>query len=285
MNIRAKSAMNPRMDVLWQLETWIRLGAFAAALLLLALVELRAPRRRQLVGRLRRWPGNLGLVALDTLLVRLLFPMAAVGAALLAEQRGWGLFNLAALPSWLEILLAMILLDLLIYGQHVLFHRQPWLWRVHRVHHADLEFDVTTGLRFHPVEIALSMAIKVAAVMLLGAAAVAVLIFELLLNAASMWTHSNIRLPGAVDRRLRPLLVTPDMHRIHHSVIPRETHSNFGFSLACWDRLFGTYRDRPDSGHAGMTIGVPEYRSGAELGLARMLSMPFRPPTHRGDEE
>ncbi len=272
------------MDFPWQLEPWIRFGAFAAALVVLGLLELLAPRRRQSVARLLRWPGNLGLVALDTLLVRLLFPVAAVGAALFAEQRGWGLFNLTAWPAWLEVILALILLDLLIYGQHVLFHRLPWLWRVHRVHHADLEFDVTTGLRFHPVEILLSMAIKIAAVMLLGAAAVAVLLFELVLNATAMWSHSNIRLVGGLDPLLRPLLVTPDMHRVHHSVIPRETHSNFGFNLACWDRLFGTYRERPEAGHERMTIGLPDTPPGAPLRLTGMLLMPFRQPIKSGDE-
>ena len=277
--------MNLRMVFSWQFEPWIRLGAFTSVLLALVLFEQLVPRRRQVVGRFRRWPGNLGLLALDTLLVRLLFPIAAVGAALLSEQRGWGLFNLTAMPPWMEVVLAVILLDLLIYSQHVLFHRVPWLWRVHRVHHADLEFDVTTGLRFHPVEILLSMAIKVAAVTLLGAAAVAVLIFEVLLNATSMWSHSNIRLPGGIDRLLRLLLVTPDMHRTHHSVIPRETHSNFGFNLACWDRLFGTYRERPEAGHEGMTIGIPEYGSSADLRLIRMLLMPFRQPTNLGDEQ
>lgn len=273
------------MDFPSQMEPWIRFGAFSAVLLLLGLLEFLIPRRRRSLGRLRRWPGNLGLVALDTLLVRLSFPVAAVGAALLAEERNWGLFNLVGLPSWLEILLAVILLDLLIYGQHVLFHRLPWLWRVHRVHHADHEFDVTTGLRFHPVEILLSMAIKMAAVTLLGAAALAVLIFEVLLNATSMWSHSNIRLPERIDRLLRPVLVTPDMHRTHHSVIPRETHSNFGFNLACWDRLFGTYREAPEAGHEGMTIGIPGFRSGAELRLTGMLLMPLRQPANREDEQ
>lgn len=271
--------MNRAMDFPWQLEPWIRLGTFTAVLLLLALLEVLMPRRRLSMGRLRRWPGNLGIVALDTLLVRILFPVAAVGAALIAEERGWGLFNLAALPAWLEIALAVILLDLLLYGQHVLFHRVQWLWRVHRVHHADRDFDVTTGLRFHPIEILLSMAIKVAAVMLLGATALAVLIFEILLNASAMWSHSNFRLPSGVDRPLRSLLVTPDMHRTHHSVVPRETHSNFGFNLACWDRLFGTYREGPEAGHEGMIIGLSEFRSGAELGLKGMLLMPFGPPT------
>jgi sterol desaturase/sphingolipid hydroxylase (fatty acid hydroxylase superfamily) len=260
----------------WQLEPWIRVGAFAGVLALLAVAELLAPRRRQALSRAMRWPANLGLVALDTLLVRLLFPVAAVGAAISAEERGWGLFNLVALPAWAEIALAVIILDLLIYGQHVLFHAVPSLWRVHRVHHADLEFDATTGLRFHPIEIMLSMAIKIAAVILLGAAALAVLIFEVLLNATAMWSHSNLRLPLGADRLLRHLFVTPDMHRVHHSIVPRETHSNFGFNLALWDRLFGTYRHQPEAGHEGMTIGIPRFRDERELKLGHLLLQPFR---------
>lgn len=273
------------MSFPWHLEPWIRLSAFAGVLMLLAVAELLSPRRQQSVSRWQRWPGNLGLVAVDTLTVRVLFPLGAVGAALLAEQRGWGLFNLVGLPTWLEIALAVVLLDVLIYAQHVLFHATPWLWRVHRVHHADLEFDVTTGLRFHPVEIVLSMVLKVMAVMLLGAAALAVLIFEVVLNATAMWSHSNIRLPGQFDRGLRLLIVTPDMHRTHHSVVPRETHSNFGFNFACWDRLFGTYREQPEAGHAAMTIGIPQYRSARELRLDRMLLQPFREAREEGERK
>ena len=234
---------------------------------------------------MKRWPANLGLVALDTLLVRLLFPVAAVGTAIFAEDRGWGLFNILGLPAWLEIAAAVILLDLLISGQHVRFHSAPALWRFHRVHHADLEFDVTTGLRFHPVEIVLSMMIKITAVVLLGAAALAVLIFEVLLNATAMWTHSNIRLPLGLDRVVRRLIVTPDMHRTHHSIIPRETHSNFGFNLACWDRLFGTYRAQPQAGHDGMTLGLPRFRDPRELALHRLLLQPFRTPPHQGEKK
>ena len=273
------------MSFPWHLEPWIRLGIFAGVLVLLAGVELLAPRRRQAVGRWRRWPGNFGLVALDTAILRILFPAAAVGMALLAEQRGWGLFNLVDLPSWMEIGLAVVLLDLIIYGQHVLFHAVPALWRIHRVHHADLEFDVTTGLRFHPVEIVLSIVIKFAAVILLGAAALAVLIFEVLLNATSMWSHSNIRLPASADRIVRNLMVTPDMHRTHHSIVRRETDSNFGFNLSGWDRLFGTYRVQPEAGHEGMTIGIPQFRSEGELRLDRMLLQPFRRDNTRGDTE
>lgn len=272
------------MSFPWHLEPFIRLGASAGVLMVLLAFELLAPRRQPATGRWQRWPGNLGLVVLDSLLLRLIFPLAAVGAALFAEQRGWGLFNLLAWPLWLEVALAIVLLDLLIYGQHVLFHAVPWLWRVHRVHHADVEFDVTTGVRFHPVEIMLSMALKIGAVVLLGAPALAVLLFEVILNATSMWSHSNIRLPGWLDRMLRNLLVTPDMHRVHHSVIPRETHSNFGFNLACWDRLFGTYREAPEAGHLGMIIGLPGHRSSADLRLTRMLLMPFGRSRNLGED-
>ncbi len=261
------------------LEPWIRLGAFAGVLTVLAAAEALAPRRRQIVGRWRRWPGNLGLVGLDTLILRFLFPAAAVGMALLAEKRGWGLLNAVELPGWLEIGTAVVVLDLVIYAQHVLFHAVPTLWRVHRVHHSDLEFDVTTGLRFHPVEIVASMLIKFAAVLALGAPAIAVLIFEVVLNASAMWSHANVGLPERLDRVLRRVLVTPDMHRTHHSVVARETHSNFGFNLAWWDRLFGTYRAQPEAGHEGMTIGVPEFRCPRELRLDRMLQQPLR----RGD--
>lgn len=263
------------MDWLWSLEPWIRLGAFATVFALLASAELLVPRRRMVLGRARRWPGNLALVALGTIVLRILFPAAAVGMALLAEERGWGLFQLTDLPQWLEILLAVVLLDLAIYGQHVMFHAVPWLWRIHRVHHADLEFDVTTGLRFHPVEIVLSMAIKLAVVAAIGAPALAVLVFEVLLNATSMWSHSNIRLPEAIDRTVRRVLVTPDMHRVHHSIVPRETHSNFGFNLAWWDRLFRTYRAQPEAGHEAMTLGIPQFRSLRALRLDQMLLQPF----------
>ncbi|HZF43229.1 MAG TPA: sterol desaturase family protein [Sphingomonadaceae bacterium] len=258
------------------LEPWIRLGAFAAVLSALAAAEVLAPRRRQTVGRRRRWPSNLGLVALDTLVVRVLFPTAAVGAAIVAQDRGWGLFAAVDLPGWVEIALAVVLLDLVIWAQHVLFHRVPALWRIHRVHHADLECDVTTGLRFHPVEIVASMLVKFAAVAAIGAPPLAVLIFEIVLNASAMWSHANIRLPLGFDRVLRRVLVTPDMHRTHHSVVARETHSNFGFNLAVWDRLFGTYRAQPAAGHEGMTIGVPQFRAPAELRLDRMLLQPLR---------
>ncbi len=257
-------------------EPLIRLGVFAAVLALLMAWELAAPRRQLTVGRWRRWPGNVGVVVIDALLLRILFPTAAVGLALVAEANGWGLFNLVAAPDWLALLATIILLDLIIYAQHVLFHAVPLLWRLHRMHHADLDIDVTTGVRFHPVEILLSMVIKLGAVVVLGAPALGVMIFEVLLNATSMFSHSNVRLPAGVDRWLRRILVTPDMHRVHHSVVARETQSNYGFNLPWWDRLFKTYRAQPAAGHVAMTIGLSQFRSPGELRLDRMLLQPLR---------
>jgi sterol desaturase/sphingolipid hydroxylase (fatty acid hydroxylase superfamily) len=242
----------------------------------MALWELLTPRRPQAVGRGLRWPNNLGLVVLDTLVVRLLFPFAGVGMAFLAQTNGWGLFNLVALPPWLAVPAAVLLLDLIIYGQHVAFHAVPMLWRLHRMHHADLEFDVTTGLRFHPGEIIRSRLVKLAAVAVLGAPPLAVLAFEVLLNATSMFNHGNVRIPSGFDRWLRLILVTPDMHRVHHSIDRSETDSNFGFNVPWWDRLFGTYRAQPTLGHAGMTLGIDRFRNPRELWLDRLLLQPLR---------
>jgi sterol desaturase/sphingolipid hydroxylase (fatty acid hydroxylase superfamily) len=208
--------------------------------------------------------------------VRLIFPTAAVGIALLAKGKGWGLFNVVAVPDWIAVVSAIIMLDLVIYAQHVLFHANPLLWRLHRMHHADLDIDVTTGVRFHPIEFLLSMVIKLGAVILLGAPALAVMIFEILLNATAMFSHSNVRLPQSLDGWLRRVMVTPDMHRVHHSVVTRETNSNFGFNLPWWDYLFGTYRAQPGAGHEEMTIGLPVYRDASELRLDRMLLQPLR---------
>jgi sterol desaturase/sphingolipid hydroxylase (fatty acid hydroxylase superfamily) len=257
-------------------EPMIRLGIFASVLLVMALWEVLAPRRPQALGRLQRWPSNFGVVVLDTLLVRVLFPMGAVAIALWCEANGYGLMNVLAVPLWISIPLAVILLDLLIYAQHVAFHAMPMLWRLHRMHHADTEIDVTTGARFHPIEIVLSMVLKIVVVTLLGAPAVGVLVFEVLLNATAMFNHSNVKLPLAVDRVLRLFVVTPDMHRVHHSDVPQETHANFGFNMPWWDRLFGTYRDQPAAGHDAMTIGLPQFRDPAEQRLDRMLTQPFR---------
>lgn len=259
-------------------EPLIRMGFFLGVLLVMATWEFAAPRRRRGIPRLLRWSNNLGVVALDTLLVRLLFPVVAVGLALLAEDRGWGLFNLLQVPGWLAFILSLLALDLAIYLQHVMFHAVPGLWRLHRMHHADLEFDVTTGLRFHPVEILLSMGIKLAVVMALGPPAAAVLVFEVLLNATAMFNHSNVSIPPVIDRVLRLIVVTPDMHRVHHSIHPDETNSNFGFNVPWWDRFLGTYRSQPRDGHLGMTIGIEQFRNPRDLWLDRMLIQPLLGP-------
>ena len=263
-------------DALFAHEPLIRLAAFGGVFVAMAIWEVIGPRRKQAIGRGWRWPNNLGIVAVDTLLVRILFPATAVGLALVAEARGFGLFNALPVPAWVGVAASVLLLDLAIYLQHVLLHAVPALWRLHRMHHADLEFDVSTGLRFHPIEILLSMTIKLAVIAALGTPAVAVLIFEVLLNATSMFNHGNVRVAPGIDRVLRWLVVTPDMHRVHHSILARETNSNFGFNLPWWDRLFGTYRAQPSAGHEAMTIGIEQFRDPRELGLDRMLLQPFR---------
>lgn len=259
-------------------EALIRSACFFSVLLAMALLEFVAPRRRPAIPRLLRWSNNLGVVVVDTVLVRLLFPAGAVGFALLAAERGWGLLRMMELPYWAGFALAVVVLDFVIYLQHVLFHAVPALWRLHRVHHADLDFDVTTGLRFHPLEILLSMGIKLAAIAALGPPAAAVLAFEVLLNATSMFNHGNVRLPQRIDRWLRWIVVTPDMHRVHHSIYRQETNSNFGFNLPWWDRMLGTYRAQPRDGHEAMTIGIEQFRTPADLRLDRMLLQPWRGP-------
>ncbi|MFL5041292.1 MAG: sterol desaturase family protein [Xanthobacteraceae bacterium] len=258
------------------IEIAVRLAAFAAVFAVMAAWELLAPRRELSVGRRPRWPGNLGMVIVDALAVRLIIPTAAAGTALIAAERGWGLLNMLATPGWLAAILGFLLLDLLIYAQHVVFHHVPVLWRLHRMHHADLDIDVTTGGRFHPIEILLSMLIKIAAVLAFGIPAIAVVIFEVALNATSMFNHSNVAMPERLDRIVRWLVVTPDMHRVHHSIERRETDSNFGFNLPWWDRLFGTYRSAPAAGHVAMTLGIPIFRDRRELRLDRLLTQPFR---------
>lgn len=261
-------------------EPAIRLGAFAGIFAAMALWEVLAPRRAQAIGRLQRWPGNLSIVVLYSVLVRLVFPIAAVGVALYADTQHWGLLNALHTPAWLAFIASVLLLDLAIYLQHVLLHAVPGLWRLHRMHHTDLEFDLTTGVRFHPVEILLSMVFKLGVIAALGAPAVAVLIFEVVLNATSLFNHGNVRLLQRLDGALRWVLVTPDMHRVHHSWYPNETNSNFGFNLSWWDRLFGTYRAQPRDGHLGMTIGINQFREPRELRLDRMLWQPFHGPVN-----
>jgi sterol desaturase/sphingolipid hydroxylase (fatty acid hydroxylase superfamily) len=259
-----------------QAEAWLRLATFLGVFAAVALWELAAPRRKAAHPRTSRWPSNLGLLAVDAIVLRVLVPGTVVGFALMAEARAWGFLNAVSLPWWATALLGFVLLDLAIYFQHVMFHAVPTLWRLHRVHHADLDFDVTTGLRFHPIEILISTAIKCAAIAAIGAPAVAVLAFEIVLNATAMFNHANASLPAGVDRWLRWLVVTPDMHRVHHSVFHDESSSNFGFNLPWWDRLLGTYRTAPREGHDAMTIGVDAFRSADELRLDRLLVQPFR---------
>lgn len=265
-------------DLLLANEPSLRLAFFFGVLVALMLAEAAVPRRRREIPRLTRWSGNLGIVVVDTLLLRLVFPVVAVGFAVIAEERGWGLFNAIEVPVWLAFAVSLLALDLAIYLQHVMFHAVPALWRLHRMHHADLEFDVTTGLRFHPVEILLSMGLKLAVVAALGPPAAAVLVFEVLLNATSMFNHANLKLPLGLDRVLRWLVVTPDMHRVHHSIHPNETNSNFGFNLPWWDRLLGTYRAQPRDGHDAMTIGIEQFRTRGDLRLDRMLIQPLKGP-------
>ena len=257
-------------------EPTIRLSFFVGIFALMALWEVTAPRRGRAFSRRLRWSNNLALVALNTVVLRLIFPTAAVGTALAAEGAGWGLFNALPVPFWAAVVLSVLLLDLAIYLQHVLVHAVPLLWRLHRMHHADLDYDVTTGARFHPAEIVLSMVLKLMVVGALGAPAVAVVIFEVLLNGTAMFNHGNIRLPRGVDRAVRSVLVTPDMHRVHHSIHRDETNSNFGFNLSWWDRLFGTYRAQPRDGHEGMTIGLESFREPADLRLDRLIAQPLR---------
>lgn len=265
------------MNAIFAAEPLIRLVAFGGVFAALTLWEIAAPRRHPAHGRRVRWPGNLGVLVVDTAVVRLFFPLAAVGIALLAESRGWGLLALVDAPPALAIGVTVLVLDLAIYAQHFAFHHVGPLWRLHRMHHADLDFDVTTGVRFHPLEILLSMLIKFGVVVALGAHPLGVLIFEVLLNATSMFNHSNVRIPLRLDAVLRWFVVTPEMHRVHHSIERRETDSNFGFNLPWWDRLFRTYRAQPEAGHERMAIGIPQFRTAGDLRLDRMLIQPFRP--------
>jgi sterol desaturase/sphingolipid hydroxylase (fatty acid hydroxylase superfamily) len=257
-------------------ELAIRLAFFFGVLGIMAVWETFAPRRALKVGRALRWTNNLGLVVFNSVVLRLLFPAAAVGVAALAEARDWGIFNNFSVPGWVAVLGSVVALDLVVYLQHVMVHAVPVLWRLHRVHHADLDFDVTTGARFHPIEIVLSMLIKFAAIVLLGAPVLAVVIFEVLLNATAMFNHGNVRIASALDRVLRLIVVTPDMHRVHHSAASDETNSNFGFNLPWWDRLFGTYRAEPRAGQEAMTIGIAEYRDPKHcVWLPGLLALPF----------
>ncbi|MFC1896667.1 sterol desaturase family protein [Thermodesulfobacteriota bacterium] len=256
-------------------EGIIRLGFFAGIFTIVALWEVLAPRRSLTTSKAARWTWNLALTIVNPLVVGLLFPVLAVTMAVKAQQGDWGFLNSLNMPPWLAFVAAIIALDGIIYLQHVMFHAVPTLWRLHMVHHADLDYDVTTGLRFHPVEIVISMLIKLSAVAVLGPPVIAVVIFEVILNGMAMFNHGNIRLPQALDRILRLFVVTPDMHRVHHSWFPFETNANFGFNLSWWDRLFGTYRAQPRNGHEGMTIGLRQFRDASRLTILHLLAMPF----------
>lgn len=257
-------------------EALTRFSAFALAFVVLALAESWAPRRRRTLARRARWPGNLGLVALAAIAIRTMLPLTAVGAAMLAEAHGWGLLHaIDRVPVWLRIIAAVVLLDLAIYLQHVLFHAVPLLWRVHRVHHSDLELDVSSGVRFHPVEILVSAGFKLSVVAVIGPPIAAVVLYEILLNVGSLFSHANLRLSDTADRLLRWLVVTPDMHRVHHSIALGETNTNFGFTVSWWDHLFGTYRAQPDGGHEGMRIGVAGFDETRAVALHRLLLQPI----------
>lgn len=264
-------------------EPALRLGVFAFVLAAMAGAEILAPRRDLAHGRGRRWLTNFSIVVIDALAVRLIFPLAAVGVALWAESRGIGVFNVAGLPGVVAGVLAFLALDLAIWAQHIATHKIPVLWRIHRVHHSDVDVDFTTGIRFHPVEILLSMLWKSAVIVAIGAPALAVFLFEVVLNAMAMFNHANLRLPARLDRVLRLAIVTPDMHRVHHSVIHRETDANYGFNLSLWDRLFGTYIAQPARGHEAMTLGLDEYQGEEPTRLGWSLRLPLAPLRRRRD--
>ena len=261
-------------------EPVLRFSVFAGILIAMALAELAIPRRKLSTPKPRRWLTNFSIVALDTLVVRLMgalaVPLVAVAAAVYCETNGWGLFNIVDWPQWLEFVLALLVLDLAIWFQHLVSHKVPIFWQLHQVHHADRDIDVSTAIRFHPVEIALSMLWKIVLVFVFGPSAFAVVVFEVILNGCAMFNHANIALPAWLDKLLRIFIVTPDMHRVHHSVIRREHDSNYGFNLSVWDRLFGTYTAQPEKGHKGMTIGLSSYQSLSPTKLLWSLALPFR---------
>jgi sterol desaturase/sphingolipid hydroxylase (fatty acid hydroxylase superfamily) len=263
-------------------EPLLRLGSFFVVFTAMAVWEIWAPRRSRQFSRLQRWPHNIALLVIDVVIIRIVAPGLAIAVAMVGEVNGWGLLNSIALPHWLAIVAAVAFLDLVIYFQHVIFHAVPTLWRLHRVHHADLDTDVTTGTRFHPIEILISTGIKCGAVAAIGAPALAVLLFEVLLNATAMFNHANARIPLSVDRFLRWIVVTPDMHRVHHSIMYDESSSNFGFNAPWWDRVFGTYRAQPRDGHEAMTVGIDAFRTPEDLRIDRLLIQPLWSTLPRG---
>ncbi|MGC8660528.1 MAG: sterol desaturase family protein [Desulfomonilaceae bacterium] len=256
-------------------EPIIRLGFFMGIFGAVAIGEFFAPRRLLSTSKTSRWFINLGIVVINSVVLRVLFPVAAAGMAMIAAHKHWGLFNNIVIFPFPAVILSILILDFAIYVQHVMFHAIPVLWRLHMVHHADMDFDLTTGSRFHPIEIMLSMLIKMGVVVLIGAPPVSVILFEVLLNGSAMFNHGNLFIPLYLDRILRLIVVTPDMHRVHHSVFPFETNSNFGFNVPWWDRLMGTYREQPKLGHEAMTIGLNQFRDPSLLTLPKILALPF----------
>lgn len=269
------------MSFLEQNESAIRLVVFAGVFILMAILESVAPRKKRTMPRAHRWLTNASLVVVDSVLLRITFPILALGMAEFTLAKGWGILSFVMLPFWLEVVIAVVILDMLVYVQHVAFHKLPFLWIFHKVHHADRDFDVTTGVRFHPVEIVISMAYKLFGIALLGPPVLGVFIFELLLNGSAMFNHANFRLPLNLDRVFRRVIVTPDFHRVHHSIIRAETDSNYGFFLSVWDVLFHTYQSQPREGHDGMTIGLPEYQTQEPASLLWSLWLPFVPGSFR----
>jgi len=258
-------------------EAQIRLAVFSGIFILLAFLEILAPRRTLTFAKSWRWFSNLGISVLNSVVLRLLLPAAGVGAAALADQQGLGVFNLVVWPLWISVPVFLLVFDVTIYWQHRIFHRIPWLWRLHRMHHTDPDYDLTTGNRFHPLEILLSGMIKVVLIVLMGPPVLAVILAEIILNASAMFNHSNLRLPLAMDRVLRQIIVTPDMHRVHHSIYPEEFNRNFGFNLSLWDRLFRSYCDQPRDGHEEMSIGIRGFQNDDATKMARMLAQPLKP--------
>jgi sterol desaturase/sphingolipid hydroxylase (fatty acid hydroxylase superfamily) len=262
-------------DFIQSNESSLRLFFFLGVLFLMSGLEALFPRKKRTQRRRDRWVTNIGIVIFYTVLMRLIFPLAAIGIAVIAAEKGWGLLNVLALPVWAHFVLSVILLDFAIYWQHVASHKIPILWSLHKMHHADRDIDATTGIRFHPIEIILSMIYKMVVVLLVGPMVVAVLVFEIILNALALFNHANVRLPLSVDRAIRKIFVTPDMHRVHHSVVKHETDSNFGFNLSIWDHLFGSYTAQPAAGHDDMIIGLPQYQSDKPSSILWSLKLPF----------
>lgn len=257
-------------------ESSIRVTIFVAVLVCMIVLEAIFPKRQRIEPRSKRWLTNVGLILIDSIVLRIVLPVLAVSVAMTAEEQGWGLFNLILLPFWFELIFAIVLLDMAIYWQHVASHHWPVLWRLHKVHHSDRDIDVTTGIRFHPIEILLSMLYKLLCLLLIGPAVIAIVVFEILLNACALFNHANFKLPIKADQIIRLVLVTPDMHRVHHSVIEQETNSNYGFCLSIWDRVFGSYIAQPSRGHDNMTIGLAEYQTKQPSNLFWALIIPFK---------